>query len=192
VKLILGSASPRRKQILHDMGYEFEVIAPDIDEKAIRDDDPERLVLALANAKADAVLEKIGNDPAIIITSDQVVSFENKILEKPESLDDARAVLKSFGSNPVHTVTSVVVTDSKSGRRYSGVDITTIYFKPFPGEGIETILKNQAVDILNRAGSFAIEHPLFMPFVKSREGEMESIMGLPKALTKKLIQKATQ
>ena len=59
MKIILGSASPRRAQILKEMGYEFEVVKPDIDEKAVRDDDPQRLVLALANAKADAVLEQM-------------------------------------------------------------------------------------------------------------------------------------
>ena len=56
MKLILGSASPRRKKILQGMGYKFDVIVPDIDEKAIRDPDPEKLVLKLANAEADALI----------------------------------------------------------------------------------------------------------------------------------------
>jgi len=58
MKIILGSASARRKDILQQMGYEFEVMSANIDEKAIRFDDPKKLTLAIVNAKADA-LEKI-------------------------------------------------------------------------------------------------------------------------------------
>ena len=190
MKIILGSASPRRTQILKEMGYEFEVVKPDIDEKALRDDDPQRLVLALANAKADAVLEQIRNEPALIITSDQVVSFENQILEKPDSLQNARSVLKSYGGNPVHTVTSSVVTNSATGERFAGVDVTTIHFKPFSEELLDSIINDVSVDILNRAGSFAIEHPKFAASTIRVDGELESIMGLPKALTQRLLNQA--
>ena len=88
MKIILGSASARRQKILRDMGYEFEIKQADIDEKAIRDPDPTKLTLALANAKADALIPKLGED-TLLITSDLVVWFQNKIIEKPESKEEA-------------------------------------------------------------------------------------------------------
>ena len=184
--MILGSASPRRKQILRDLGYEFEIVIPDINEKAIRDDDPARLVLALANAKADAVISKI-DEAAIVITSDQVVSFEDKIIEKPLDLADARSMLKSYENKFVETVTSVVVTNSKTNERYSGVDITKVHFKNFSDEALNKILQSQEVDVLDRAGGFSVEHPLISPYIAKIEGELESIQGLPKKLTIKLL-----
>lgn len=189
MKIILGSASARRRQILQDHGYQFEIIPPGIDEKAIRDEDSQRLVLALANAKADAVLSKI-SEPAIIITSDQVVSFENKIIEKPAHLDEARMLLKSYENKSVETITSVVVTNSATGDRYSGVDIAKVYFRTFPDHALEAILKSQEINVLDRAGGFAVEHSLVAPYIEKIEGELESIQGLPKALTAKLLKQA--
>lgn len=189
MRMILGSSSPRRKQILKELGFEFEVIAPNIDEKAIRNDDPARLVLALANAKADAVLAKI-SEPAIIITSDQVVSFNDAILEKPEDTEEAKRMLRSYANQTIKTVTSVVVTNSLTNQRFSGVDTAAIDLKKIPEEALEEIVQNKNADILNRAGGFVINHPLVTPFIERVHGEVESIIGLPKALTQKLLSKA--
>ncbi|OGE76678.1 MAG: septum formation protein Maf [Candidatus Doudnabacteria bacterium RIFCSPHIGHO2_02_FULL_48_21] len=189
MKLILGSASARRKKILEDMGFSFEIITPNIDEKAIRLDDPQRLVLALANAKADAILGKI-REPAIIITSDQVVSFNDLILEKPEDAEDAKRMLRSYANASVKPVTSVVVTNTINNQRFSGVDVAAVDFKRFTEDSLDKIIANREVNVLDRAGGFAVEHPLFSPFIERIHGEVESIMGLPKTLTLKLLAKA--
>ena len=188
MKLILGSASPRRKQILTEMGFTFDVIKPDINEKVIRDPDPRKLVLALACAKADAIIAKI-NEPAIVITSDQVVSFHGKILEKPETLEEARQMLKAYRDNINSTVTSVVVTNTKTGQRFSGVDVADVQFGNFSDDTIEEIVQNKEVNVLDRAGGYAANHPLFQSRIKIL-GEYESVVGLPKALTLKLLSQA--
>lgn len=84
MKIILGSQSKGRRGIMQTMSYQFETMSPNIDEKAIRFDDPQKLTLARANAKADALIPKI-TEPAILITSDQVVAWDGKILGKPEN-----------------------------------------------------------------------------------------------------------
>ncbi|GJM96448.1 hypothetical protein PR202_ga13287 [Eleusine coracana subsp. coracana] len=78
-KVILGSSSLARREILADMGYEFAVMTADIDEKAIRRETPEELVKALAEAKAEAIKQKLHGDcardrdrPTLLVTSDQV------------------------------------------------------------------------------------------------------------------------
>ena len=72
MKIILGSQSKGRRHVLESMGYEFGVMSSNIDEKAIRFNDPQKLTIALAHAKADALLPRI-QEPALLITSDQVV-----------------------------------------------------------------------------------------------------------------------
>ncbi|EPS66060.1 hypothetical protein M569_08716, partial [Genlisea aurea] len=85
-QLILGSSSIARRKILGEMGYKFTVMAADIDEKAIRKEKPEDLVMALAEAKADAIVgrlkienKEIFKKPSIVITSDTVENSESKL-----------------------------------------------------------------------------------------------------------------
>jgi septum formation protein len=185
MKLILGSQSKNRKGLMEQYGLPFEVVTPNIDEKAIRLDDPKELVLALGNAKADAVLAKI-NEPALVITSDQVVWHKGSIIEKPADAEDARTMLRRYDlSDPAETVTSVVVTNSESGKRREGVDVAKIWFKPFSEELIEEWIKRGTP--YEHAGAFAVENEMFKPLVDRIEGELESIIGLPKVLTLSLL-----
>ncbi|XP_024038923.1 maf-like protein DDB_G0281937 isoform X5 [Citrus clementina] len=141
VKIILGSSSMPRRKILAEMGYEFSVMAADIDEKSIRKEKPEDLVMAIAEAKAEAILNRlpIGDyikeaEPTILITGDQ------------------------------------------------------IQFHEIPDEVIEKLIEEGIV--LNVAGGLIIEHSLILPYVKQVVGAMDSVMGLPKAVTEKLIKEA--
>ena len=102
---------------MEDNGFEFEVMDPSIDEKAIRFEDPQKLTLALANAKADALLSRI-SEPVILITSDQVISWNGKILEKPENNEEAREFLRGYSpSQSPKTVTAVVVVNTETGKK---------------------------------------------------------------------------
>src|SRR5688500_1249444 len=102
MKLILGSKSHGRKTVLERVGYEFEVMAADIDEKLIRSDDLELLPMLLARAKAEALLKKI-NEPVILVTADQVVIYKGELREKPESEEQAREYLASYGDSLIQT-----------------------------------------------------------------------------------------
>ena len=89
MKLILGSSSQFRRAVMDELGFEYEVMAPEIDEKAIRIDDPDALVLAIAHAKADALVGAVEGE-ALIITSDQVVVWNGQIREKPQDREEAK------------------------------------------------------------------------------------------------------
>lgn len=184
MKIVLGSGSPRRKKILSEMGYEFEVVPADIDEKVIRKDDPKELTLAVADAKSESLSKKL-DQGTILITADSVVVFEGKILEKPESKEEARKVLKNYKNKPVEVVTGVVVINLETGIKARGTDSATIYFKPFSDE-----LINKFVDsgkTFEHAGSFGAVDELFTPFISRVVGSMTSIAGFPKKLVEKLI-----
>lgn len=189
MKIILGSQSKWRKKILEDMGYEFEVMSPDIDEKAIRDDDPNELTRKLARAKAEALLPRIKED-VILITSDQVVFCNGEIREKPENEDQARAYLESYAEHPVETVTAVFVINTKTGKTAEGVDIPSLRFKPIPEDLIETLIKDGR--IFTCAGGFSLDIAEIGNLLESIEGERESVIGLPKALTNRLIKEVSE
>lgn len=189
MKIILGTASKYRKEVFEEMGYtDFEVMVADINEKTIRFDDPETLALALANAKADALLKRI-NDPAILITADQVVSWNGEIREKPENENQARDYLRSYHFAPAYTISAVAVTNTATGKRASGANTVKIVFDQIPDAVIEQLIKQG--DIFNKAGGFEVRDPLLKPYVKGIEGTMDSVMGLPKELTKRLMKEVS-
>jgi septum formation protein len=166
------------------LGYKFKVIAPKINEKDIRDSDPQKLVLKLAYAKANAIASKI-KKPAIIITADQVISFENEIREKPSTRLEAYEYLSSYGSKQIETINGIVATNTKNQKQAWGIDIVKVYLNPIP-ENVINKLINEGI-IFHCAGALRLEDPLMKPYIKKIEGTEDSLMGLPKTLTKKLI-----
>ncbi|XP_030523884.1 7-methyl-GTP pyrophosphatase-like isoform X3 [Rhodamnia argentea] len=129
-QVILGSSSMARRHILAEMGYDFTVLTADIDEKAIRKEKPEELVMALAEAKADAILSRHQNvgtsveavHTTLLITADTVVVHEGRIREKPSSKDEARNFIEGYSGGRAEVVGSVLVTNLKTGRRKAGWD----------------------------------------------------------------------
>ncbi|ESW32746.1 hypothetical protein PHAVU_001G014200 [Phaseolus vulgaris] len=194
-KIILGSSSVARRKILSEMGFLFTLMTADIDEKSIRKETPEELVMALAEAKAEAILQRLPVDdylkdaePTLLITSDQVVVYEGVIREKPTSKEEARQFLKDYSGKCAATVGSVLVTNIKTGFRKGDSDRVEIYFNEIPDEIIEKLVDEGIT--LNVAGGLIIEHPSILPFVKEVVGTTDSVMGLPKSLTEKLLKEA--
>ncbi|XP_062019172.1 uncharacterized protein LOC133735751 isoform X1 [Rosa rugosa] len=228
-KIILGSSSIARRKILAEMGYEFTLMTADIDEKSIRKEKPEELVMVLAQAKADAIISKIQTthskekdaeptiviaadtlmetsqaeairpklpvddyvkdaEPTLLITSDQVVVYEGAVREKPSSKEEARQFLKDYSGGHAATVGSVLVTNLKTGFSKGEWDRVEIYFHEIPDEAIEKLIEEGTV--LKVAGGLIIEHPLILPFVKEVVGTTDSVMGLPKDITERLLKEA--
>lgn len=222
-KIILGSKSIARRKILAEMGYEFTIMTADIDEKAIRKEKPEELVMALAEAKADAIISRLqiadkevnDTEPTlliasdteeartpnilsgdhrmdaespILITGDQVVVYEGMIREKPSSKEEAWQYMRDYSGSKAATVSSVLVTNLRTGFRKGQWDKVEILFGEIPDETIDKLIEEGAV--LNVAGGLIIEHPLILPLVKEVVGTTDSVMGLPKAVTERLIKEA--
>ncbi|KAG6467164.1 hypothetical protein ZIOFF_075032 [Zingiber officinale] len=188
----------------------------DIDEKEIRMEKPEELVMALAEAKADAIISKLRSNgfneqddgPTLLITADQVVVHGGMIREKPSSPEEAHEFIKGYSQGHASTVGSVLVTNLKTGVRKGGCDKSEldkfpiadslcislpnmqIYFHKIPDNVIANLIEEG--DVLYVAGGLMVEHPLTSPFVEAIVGTIDSVMGLPKALTKKLIDEAIE
>ncbi|XP_030523890.1 7-methyl-GTP pyrophosphatase-like isoform X7 [Rhodamnia argentea] len=195
-KVILGSSSMARRHILAEMGYDFTVLTADIDEKAIRKEKPEELVMALAEAKADAILSRHQNvgtsveavHTTLLITADTVVVHEGRIREKPSSKDEARNFIEGYSGGRAEVVGSVLVTNLKTGRRKAGWDRAEVYFYDIPAQIVQSLIDEGIT--LNVAGGLMLEHPLTSPFVKEVIGTADTVMGLPISLTERLIQEA--
>lgn len=166
------------------MGHEFTVMNPNIDEKAIRCENPEQLVTALAYAKAEALLPQV-NEEALLITSDQVVYCNNQIIEKPENIEEARYFLDLFAKFKTQTFTAMLVTNTVTKQQFGGVDIAEIKIVAIPQDITEMLVQQEYT--LNYAGGFSIDDPLFMPYIKQIDGDPDSIRGLPKFLLKELL-----
>ena len=186
MKIILGSASEGRKKVMQELGLDFEIVPADIDEKAIRRDTPEELVLAVANAKADALVARI-SEPALLITSYQVILCEGELREKPRDVAEARKFLQSYNSSPAHAVGAVTVTNSATGKRASGMQKSTIYFKPLPDDFTEDFIKSGKA--FKYAGGFPVQDSTWTPYIERIEGGWDTAAGLSKELLADLVKK---
>ncbi len=185
MKIILGSQSRFRAQALQDAGITIdEMMSPGIDEKAIRDENPERLVLMLAKAKAEALLPKI-SEPAILITADQVVMCNGEMREKPKDKAEAMGWLASYVKYTAEAVNGLQVVNTATGKIATGIDRATIIYKPTLLAKIKEIIDNSFA--MEAAGALVEENALMTPHELRRTGEVNSFMGMPIELLKKLM-----
>ncbi len=195
---ILGSGSFSRKLILKSNNINFEVLKADIDEYSIgdrsigTDEKTSELVLLLANSKADAIIKNGIPDKLygqLLLTCDQVVTHQNKILEKPKDINEARKFIQSYSNSFCSTIGSLILTDTISNKRRHCIDKATIYFNTIPNDIIEKILDEKIC--LQCAGGLMVEHPLIQPYIKCIDGTQEALMGLStislKLLTKQFM-----
>lgn len=204
--LLLGSASFTRKLILSEMNIPYHKCVRPIDEKSLGDrskDLPHDLVLTLACAKMNHLVREIqngnceddmpssnnnnGDNDWVVLTGDQVVTWEGNILEKPESIEEAKQFVQGYGKSPCSTVGSCVLTHLPTGITVKGVDTAIIHFKPtINGDLVDKMLAENA-PILSCAGGLMIEHPLVREHIDRIEGTEDSVMGLSKDLVKRLL-----
>ncbi|KAI8825217.1 inosine triphosphate pyrophosphatase-like protein, partial [Fimicolochytrium jonesii] len=193
--IILGSSSKFRATILRQHNVDFTVLKPDLDEKAVpgRDEhDPSATALAIAHAKAAALASQIpaGTPPSLVITTDQVVGFAGTVREKPESADECRHYIKSYEEAPAETHSAVVVTNTKTGKRVAGVDVARQYFASVPNEVVDELIRKG--DVMHSCGGFVVDDPLLHPYLLAREGDEDSIIGMPMKLLMQLLKEAEE
>lgn len=150
MKIILASESPFRRRALQMIGVPHETHPSCIDEKMLRDDDPERLTLKLARAKAEQVAKQYPE--AIIVAGDAVAVKGNTIFEKPRDKEEAARFLEELSGSEFQFVTSLVVLNSQTGRLLSEVETLTIAFRPLIETEIQRYISRH--DVLSYAGAF--------------------------------------
>ncbi len=173
MKIILASRSPFRRKALELLGLKYEVMPSELDEKSIRDDDPERLSAKLAEAKAREIGKR--EKGAIIVASDLFVVYEGRIYEKPESIDEAKKMLRGFSGRRIDNVCSICVHNSDTGETLSDVVHCFMRFRRLSEHEIEDYVKRYPVTTF--AGAFGTEGAI--RFSEEIEGEPCFACGLP-------------
>jgi len=118
----------------------------------------------------------------------EVVVHDGVIREKPSTPEEARNFIKGYSESHAATIGSLLVTNVKTGARKEGWDKAEVYFHKIPDEVVESLIEEG--DVFYVAGGLLVEHPLTSPLVEAIVGTIDSVMGLPKVLTEKLIKES--
>ncbi|MCC6186350.1 MAG: septum formation protein Maf [Chitinophagaceae bacterium] len=172
-KLILASQSPRRQQLMEQAGYQFTVIAADVDETNPIGMAGELVPAFLAHKKALAIAQNYPDDT--IIAADTIVLLGNEILGKPVDSEDAMAMLQSLSGNMHRVVTGVCIWTKNEIQQFSV--ITEVYFRPLSLQQIQYYITHYKP--FDKAGSYAIQEWIGMVGIEKINGDYYNVMGLP-------------
>jgi septum formation protein len=180
--IILASQSPRRQDLLTQMGVTFVTIPSNFDEQLDDSRDPETVATELALGKALAVARSYPD--SIVIGSDTIVTVAGRQLEKPRDADDALEMLQLLAGKANEVSTGLAVVRFSDGTRLTSADTTRVHFKPYD----ETLTRQYVAtgDPLDKAGAYGIQSGA-APLIDRIEGNYDTILGLPTGLLAQLL-----
>jgi len=181
VKLVLASASPRRAELLKQMGVVFDVKAVDIDESTMAGEAVDDYVMRLALSKANAAKLYYQQDDVLVLGSDTSVVINGEILGKPRSKADALRMLRLLSGNTHRVLTSVVVLGKQ---QLAAISESWVTFAELSEEDLEWYWSTD--EPKGKAGAYAIQGLAAM-FVSRLEGSFSGVMGLPIYETSQLL-----
>ena len=184
VPIILASASPRRRQLLAEAGYEFTVVKPDIDESASVAEglDACEYAKSLALAKARNVA---GRHPdSLVIGADTVADFNGQIIGKPADAREAEQITKKLFSGPHKVVTGIAIVRVRDNTELLASDTTTVYPRAMTAGQLADHIKSGSWR--DKAGAYAIKET-GDDFVERIDGSLTNVMGLPMELLRALL-----
>lgn len=172
MNLLLASNSPRRKELLTQLGYQFDIVKIDVDESYPSDLKPHEIAEYVSAKKAKAFDV---NENEILLTSDTIVALDQKILLKPKDENEAFEMIKSLSGkvHQVYTAFTLKAVDSE----ISKTSKTDVEFSEISDEEIKFYIKTYKP--FDKAGSYGIQEWLGMAKVKNISGSFYSVMGLP-------------
>lgn len=178
-KIILASASPRRKDILSKLPIDFDIIKSDIDEDQFSHFPPEKLVRVLSYEKANHIFNKFKNntDDICIIGCDTVVSINEKTLGKPKNKKDALNMLVMLNNASHNVFSGLSVLGIKNGKYFEETIYTksVVHFSDFSKDELMRYVDTD--EPMDKAGSYGIQDKGSF-LISSIEGDFYSIMGL--------------
>jgi len=173
-KIILASKSPRRQELLKGLDIQFEIKTKEVDESYPLTMKPEQVPVFLAEKKADAFVDLLEKD-TILITSDTIVIQGKNILEKPNVIEEGKAMIRKL-SGQVHTVvTGVCIQTLEKSISFS--DETRVLFTDLTDDEIDYYMKNYQP--FDKAGSYGVQEWIGYVGIERLEGSYYNVMGLP-------------
>lgn len=184
--LYLASRSPRRAELLTQIGVRFAVLAADVDETPQADEPPERYVERIALAKAWAAHEALAGAPALpVLAADTSVVLDGRILGKPRDGAHARSMLRALSDRAHHVLTAIALLSN--GQVWTELSLSRVVFRALRDE--ELLAYWRTGEPQDKAGGYAIQG-LGALFVAGLEGSYSGVMGLPLYETGRLLARA--
>lgn len=181
MKILLASQSPRRKELLSSLGFDFEVVKIDCEEILPENIKIENAASYLSELKADA-FRNLEIDE-VLITADTVVAIDDQILGKPLDEGDAKQMLRKLSGKTHQVFTGITIkTISKT---FTETDVADVEFEHISDDEIDFYTKNYKP--FDKAGSYGIQEWLGMAKIKKMNGSFYTIMGLPTHLVYKIL-----
>ncbi len=177
MRFILASASPRRRELLEQVGAEFEII-PAKGEEVITGSEPTEVVLELSAQKAAEVADRLQGEEAVILGADTVVAYEGQILGKPRDAADAEQMLSMLCGNTHSVYTGVTIVRVQNGKseRCSFYEETEVTMYPMGREQILSYIHTG--EPMDKAGAYGIQGKGAL-FVEKINGDYNNVVGLP-------------
>ena len=174
MRVILASASPRRKELLERIGVKFDIL-PATGEEVITKELPGEVVMELAKQKAEEVAKTAGAD-ALVLGADTVVAYEGKILGKPKDEADALRMLTMLSGKEHEVYTGVALIDNRDQSMENFFERTKVTMYPVSEEEIRDYIAGG--EPMDKAGAYAIQG-LGAKFIQKIEGDYNNVVGLP-------------
>jgi septum formation protein len=173
-RFVLASASPRRRNLLSEAGYEFEVVSPPDDEVSHEWLTIRELTVWNAARKASAVSQTIPE--AVVLAADTLVTIDGEILGKPGDLEDAVRILRRLSGRAHEVWTAVSIRHAADGRSHSFQEMSRVHFRALDEPTIRAYLAK--IDPLDKAGAYAAQgHG--QEIIKKIDGSYSNVVGLP-------------
>ena len=174
VKLFLASSSPRRKELLQQLGLTFEVVNAPIEEVALPKESPGSFVLRMAIEKALSGFNKVAGKAIWVVGSDTAVILNGRVFGKPRNAADAFQMLTKLSGTRHEVYSAVAVVFD--GEVFSAMNKTTVQFQALTETEIKDYIQSE--EPFGKAGSYAIQG-LGAKFIQHIEGSYSAVMGLP-------------
>ena len=182
-KIVLASASPRRRELLAEYGLNFEVSPADVDESLVPGMPPREFARMLAVRKANAVASRMESGE-LVIAADTVVALENRILGKPQDEADARMMLNQLSGKRHEVLTGVCIIDTATKQLLVSVERTEIEFRELSEAEIENYIASG--ECMDKAGSYGIQGRGGL-FVTATLGSTSNVIGMPMELFRRML-----
>lgn len=173
--IFLASASPRRRELLAWLGWNFLVRAVDIDETPLENEDPQAYVCRLAAGKAEAAAAHAGNG-SIILAADTTVVHQGEIMGKPADAADAEAMLRRLRSQTHQVCSAFALVSPSTKMKEAELCVSQVPMRNYSDEEITDYVDSG--DPLDKAGAYGIQNTEFHP-VEGFSGCFANVMGLP-------------
>lgn len=180
MKLVLGSESPRRKELLSALGFSFRTLKPDADETVPNGVTIEKVPIFLAELKSEILMNQLDNDETIVC-ADTIVVLGNKIIGKPVDFEDSRQILMDLSGKTHEVITGVNIRSHK--KSFSFVSKTEVTFTELLEEQIDFYIREYKP--FDKAGSYGIQDWIGAIGVLRINGSYTNVMGLPTCELKK-------